>query len=809
MMVTGAVDIQMVETLSACARGPRCSPGFEDHRRGTRRAEETSVSSWHSRRDRLLPALNSRRRYTSRLKRPYGLALLLLVAAPGFLHAGQTFDPPPPDPPDVIRRSPEGKATIRATRVHEPLKIDGKLDEPVYDQVRFLTDFVQSIPDNGRPATQRTEAWVLFDENYLYVSARCYDTRQESQWMANEMRRDNSTPQDDFGIGLDTFFDKRNGYQFYTNALGRRSEQQITNEGGQVNFDYNPVWEVRSGRFEGGWTVEMAIPFKSLRYRPGTSQVWGMQIRRTIRSRNEWSWLTPLPISVKTGGNLRQSTFPTLVDLQVPAGSRNLEIKPYVTSSVVTDRLALQPYSNDPSGDVGLDVKYGITQNLTADITVNTDVAQVEADDQQVNLTRFNISFPEKREFFLEGQNLFNLASVGSDMPTLFYSRNIGLQGGRVAPMIAGVRMTGKVGRTSVGALNVQTGEEAVSGARGTNFTVLRLKQDVLRRSSVGVLFTNRSSSLVRPGQASPAIGLDSSFAFYQNVYLSALYSKSNAPGVSGPSNTYGGQFKYDHDRHGLTVGHLFVAKGFKPEVGFVARDDLRQTFASARISPRPASVPHVLQFSWTGGLTYTANAANVLTTRVLDSQFITTFKNTQSAMVTLDRTFDRLERPFQIVPTVAIPPGSYDFTTFRASYTLAESKRVSGTFSAAAGSFYAGSDRSAGYTGRFVLTPRLALEPSVSLRWTDLPGGSFTTQQYRTRVTYTVTPLIFWSGLLQYNTNSHILSTNLRLRWEYSAGSELFLAYSEEEDGHPANGRFASLRNRTLAFKMNRLLRF
>ena len=752
-----------------------------------------------------------------------GLVLLFAIGLPWTLQAqssaiglssrvepiARAFEgPQPPDEPDVIRRSPDGKATLRATRISTPLEVDGKLDEAVYRDVRSVSGFIQSIPDNGQPATQDTEAWILFDDDTFYVSARCYDTRPPSEWLANEMRRDVGPSQDDFGIGIDTFFDKQNGYQFYTNALARRTEQQITNEG-RINWDYNPVWVVHTSRFDGGWSVEMAIPFKSLRYRPGKTQVWGLQMRRTIRSRQESSWLTPLPISIGSQGNLRQSTFPTLVGLEAPPGSRNLELKPYATSSVVTDRLARQPYSNDPSADVGLDVKYGVTQNLTLDFTVNTDVAQVEADDQQVNLTRFNISFPEKREFFLEGQNLFDVVRADRGAPSLFYSRQIGLQAGRVVPIVAGTRMTGKMGRTSIGALNVQTGEEAVSGARRTNFTVLRLKQDVLRKSNVGVLFTNRSSSLVRPGQGSRAVGVDGAFAFYENVQVSASYAKSDAPGVAGPNDTYGGQFTYGHDRYGLTLGHLYIADGFRPEVGFVSRDDVRQTSASGRFSPRPRSLPRVLQFSLSGGATYTANTANVLTTRDLTTTFETTFRDTQAVSIGLDHTHDVLERPFLVVPAVAIPVGGYSFRTARASYSIAPAKRITGTFSVARGGFYGGDDSSAGYSGRVVATPRLAFEPNVSWRWTTVPGGSFTTQQYRTRVTYTVTPLMFVSGLMQYNTNSRVVSANLRLRWEYSPGSEVFLAYSEEDNTSVPHGPPAALRNRTLAFKINRLLRF
>lgn len=738
------------------------------------------------------------------------LDVRLASAQQPSMSAAERFKaPPPPEAPEVIRRGENGQATLRATRVATPLKVDGRLDEEVYRTVKSVGGFVQTIPDNGQPATQRTEAWVLFDDRFLYVSARCYDDRPQSQWLANDMRRDIATNQDDFGVAIDTFHDRRNGYHFYTNALARRTEQEVTNEGAQLNGDYNPVWNVRTSRFDGGWTLEMAIPFKSLRYASGRTQTWGIQMRRTIRSRNEWAFITPLPISMGNAGNMRQSTYPTLVGLETPPGGRKLEVKPYVTSSIVTDRLARTPYSNDLNGDGGLDLKIGVTQNVIVDVTARTDVAQVEADDQQVNLTRFNIAFPEKREFFLEGQNLFTPPSVGANTPTLFYSRQIGLQAGRIVPIVFGARMLAKSGRTAVGAVNITTGEEAVSNARSTTFTVARVKRDILRRSFIGLLATNRSSSLTRPGQGSPMVGLDSSFGFFQNLTITGLYAKASTPGVTGPNNTYGGQYNYSHDRYGLTAGHLYVAKGFAPQVGFVARDDLRQTTVSGRFSPRPKHVPKVLQFSFTGGETYTANAANQLRTRVERAGFDVTFKDTQSIGLDLVNTRDVLERTFQIVPAVGIPAGSYDFRSVAGSYSLATGGRISGTFSASTGSFYGGTDRQTGYGGRMAVTSRLALEPNVTFRWTDLPRGSFTTQQYRARVFFAFSPWMFVSGLLQYNTNSHVVATNVRLRWEYTPGSELFIAYNEEQTADDPRAAVQGLRNRTLAFKINRFVRF
>ena len=327
--------------------------------------------------------------------------------------------PPAPVPPAVMNRDEQGRVTVRAVRHDDGVDVDGVLDEPVYAAVPAITGFVQLMPDAGAPATERTEAWIVFDDTNVYVSARVWDSAPESRWVANEMRRDTSQLRQNevFGVLFDTFYDRRNGFNFYTNPLGARADSQFTNEG-NPNDDWNPVWDVRTGRFEGGWTVEMEIPFKTLRYRSEPPHIWGVQFRRAIRRKNEWAYLTRVPIAAGAGsgarGMFRISAAGSLVGLEPPPASRNLEIKPYAIGGVTTDLAARPAIVDDPSGDAGVDVKYGITQNLTADFTWNTDFAQVEVDERQVNLTRFPLFFPEKREFFLEGRGIFGFARGAS-----------------------------------------------------------------------------------------------------------------------------------------------------------------------------------------------------------------------------------------------------------------------------------------------------------------------------------------------------------------------------------------------------------
>jgi hypothetical protein len=741
---------------------------------------------------------------------------------------------PAPVPPEVVVRDDLGQATVGAIKLAEGIRLDGRLDELVYQTIPAIEGFVQQMPDEGAPGTERTEAWVMFDATHIYVSGRLWDTAPPSGWVANELRRDTSQlrENDGFWVAFDTFYDRRNGVAFYTNPLGALGDFAITNEG-NPNTDWNPVWDLRTGRFEGGWTVEMAIPFKSLRYRPGPAQVWGLQIRRTVRRKNELTYLTPVPISVGRRGIFRLSDAATMVGLEVPAGDHTLELKPYAISGLTTDVAAMPPQQNDLDGDVGVDVKYGITRNLTADLTYNTDFAQVEVDEQQVNLTRFNLFFPEKREFFLEGRGIFDFALGGGAStrdtalrpvggggvggrgagiaPTLFYSRRIGLDNGAIVPIIGGGRVTGKVGAFDVGALNIQTDEEPISGAESTNFTVVRVKRDILRRSSVGMLLTNRSVSVDGEGQ-SAAYGVDGNFSFFDNVSTLGYVAKTQTPGRSAEDMSYQGQFTYAGDRYGLQADHLLVEKNFSPEVGFTRRDNFRRSFATGRFSPRPRSIDAVRQFRVEGSFEYILAAdTGFVETRQSQLAFATEFESSDRLGVSVTDNYEFLTEPFEPGPGVTLPVGGYGFRDMEATYTGGAQRPLSGTVTVRLGEYFSGDIRTVGFSrGRVALTQQLSIEPTVSFNWVDTPQGSFRTDLLVSRVTYTFTPRMFFAGLIQYNSATDTVSNNLRLRWEYTPGSELFVVYTEDRDRDPLRpNRWSELRNRGFVIKVNRLLRF
>ena len=748
--------------------------------------------------------------------------------------APQSGSAPWPVPPEVVVRDDGGGVTVRAVKLAAGMRLDGVLDEPVYGCVRAISDFVQLMPDEGAPATERTEAWIMFDAANIYVSARLWDTAPPAAWVANEMRRDTRQLRnnDNFWVAFDTFHDRRNGVSFYTNPLGALGDFAITNEG-NPNGDWNPVWDVRTGRFEGGWTVEMEIPFKSLRYRPGPAQVWGVQLRRNIRRKNEMAFLTPLPISAGRTGIFRVSQAATLVGLEAPAAGNNLEIKPYAIGGVTTDLAATPPRRNAGEGAGGVDVKYGLTENLTADLTYNTDFAQVEVDEQQVNLTRFSLFFPEKREFFLEGQGIFNFARGAADgagrntglrqeggsrpgrrggnAPTLFYSRRIGLEEGTVVPIVAGGRLTGKVGAFDVGALNIQTDEEATVGALPTNFTVVRVKRDILRRSTIGALLTNRSVAVARDG-SSQTFGADATLSFYDNVNVLAYVAKTSTPGLDGEDLSYQGQFIYGGDRYGLQAEHLVVEDNFEPEVGFLRRRNFRRSYATGRFSPRPHSIEAVRQFRLEGSFDYvlTADTGHV-ETRQTQLAFVTEFENSDRLAVSAADNYELLIEPFEAATGVALPAGGYGFRDVEFLYAPGLQRRFNGELRVRVGEYFNGTIRSVGFTqGRLELTPQLAVEPTLSVNWIDTPHGAFRADLVVSRVTYTFSPRMFFSGLVQYNSATDTISNNLRLRWEYTPGSELFVVYTDERHADPLRpDRSYGLRSRGLVVKVNRLFRF
>ncbi len=730
---------------------------------------------------------------------------------------------PAPVAPETVSRTAEGGVTLRAVRIPEGLRLDGRLDESYYSDVKPIGDFIQQEPTEGAPTTEKTEVWIFFDDVNLYVSARCWDSQPERE-IANEMRRDSNTilQNENFAVVLDTFNDKRNGFLFQTTPLAAQRDGTVNDE--RQNVDWSGVWDVKTQRSEQGWTVEFAIPFKTLRYDSNPVQVWGVNLRRIIRWKNEWTFVAPMPAFLQSAGIFYVSLGATLVGIETPPPGLNLEVKPYAISGIRTDRKAAPAFVNKVESDVGVDAKYGISKSMTLDLTFNPDFAQVEDDTQQVNLTRFNQFFPERREFFLEGQGLFSFGgsapgtvggggggggAVGGDAPLLFFSRRIGLNNGLPVPIAGGARLTGRAGANSFAFLNIQAREHSLSRSRATNFTAVRARRDILQRSYAGLLYTRRDETGAGGAPTGQTWGVDGLYSISPSLSVISYYARTEKQGVEDRNASYLASFNYNTDRYGLQAQRLQVGERFNPDAGFLRRSDFVRDFLQARFSPRPAQnrMKAIRRFVIQGNVEYIENNRGRLEFREQSGQFGIEFFNSDRLTIDYSRDYEFIPRPFAIASNVTVPAGGYTYQNVVTSYSLGTQHKLSGNVSFQQGELYGGTKRTLGLNGgRAEITPQFTLEPSFSLNWVSLPWGDFTSSVITERTTYTISPRMFVSALTQYNSSSHTFSINARFRWEYRPGSEVFVVYSDGRDtaldGYPVV-------NRAFVVKMNRLFRF
>ncbi|MFN7983549.1 MAG: DUF5916 domain-containing protein, partial [Vicinamibacterales bacterium] len=638
--------------------------------------------------------------------------------------------------------------------MHDPIVLDGKLDEDLYSRVPAIDGFLQQEPLEGEPATEETQVWLLFDERNIYVAARLHDSQPDRE-VISEMRRDGLGTNDNesFGVVFDTFHDRRNGFLFQISLAGGLYDGYITDER-DLNRDWSTVWDSRTQRTDDGWTVEMAIPFKSLRFPPGTND-WGINFKRVVKWKNENQYLTRMPAALGRRAVNKLSSAATLVGMEPPQTHRNFELKPYGITGFTTDHPAGSVSASKGKKNVGTDVKVGITDGLTADFTYNTDFAQVEEDEQQANLTRFSVLFPEKRDFFLEGQGIFAFGGQSNrppgtssvfgnpqqaDVPVMFFSRRIGLVDGREVPIDVGGRMTGKTGHYSLGFIDIRTSEDNSRNLAATNFGVVRVKRDILRRSAVGVLYTDRSSTLLGPGHASLA-GVDGVFSFYQNLNINTYLAASDNPGSSGDNLSYRAQLDYNADKYGLQLERLDLQKNFVPDVGFTRRTAFARNTAYARYSPRPHSKT-IRKMYYEGSFDYITDPSNRLQSRAGLEAVRSELQNGDQVALELAQNYERLDKEFEVSPGVKIPTGGYSFNEIHLLYNPGPQRPVSANITLEYGQFYNGTRTGISTSrGRVQINPQITLEPGITLNIVRMPEGDFTSTLFNTRATYTLTP--------------------------------------------------------------------
>ena len=482
--------------------------------------------------------------------------------------------------PASLAQDPEKKVT--AVHIQSPILIDGNLDEPEWSLAQPATDFVQQEPLMGEPSTERTEVRMLYDDENLYLGVYCFDSAGSEGITITDISRDYAPRETDtFTMVFDTFNDKRNSFIFGTNAGGAKRDGQTAGDSERRNYDWDTVWHVKTKITEQGWQAEIAIPFRSLRFREVEEQVRGVNFGRRIRRKNEYTHWSPIPRPHRTS---RVSLAGELNGLSGIRQGRNLYLKPYLLTPVVRR----EGDDVDFLFDVGFDLKYGVTSELALDVTLNTDFSQVEADLQQINLTRFPLFFPEKREFFLENAPLFQVRRVGRGLRNssrdliAFFSRRIGLSQGRVVPILGGARVTGRVGPYGIGFLSIQTDE--FEELPSTNFTVARVQRDILGNSDVGGIFINKQGG----GQYNRTYGVDGRLQFFQNLEIASFFLKTDTPGLSGEDTSASAFVGWADHRYDIQAEYLSIEDNFNPEVGFIPRKGIRKSRGEFNLKLRP-----------------------------------------------------------------------------------------------------------------------------------------------------------------------------------------------------------------------------
>lgn len=665
--------------------------------------------------------------------------------------------------------------------------IDGSLDDAVWQGAPQITELTQSQPDEGAPATERSEIWIAFDSEALYVAARLYDRRPD-QMVATVLRRDEShSVNDAFAITLDTYHDHRNGFLFETNALGAKYDAQIIGEGGATigrgqtfNEDWDAVWYAAGSRDDEGWTVEIAIPLWSLRFEQ--VDAWGVNFRRTIRRKAEQSYWAPVPRQFNA---TRLSLSGMLLGLESDARPRNVQVKPYLRGDVgqFPDGPASMPYEahrTELSGTAGGDIKWAITPNMTLDGTVNTDFAQVEADDVQINLTRFPLFFPEKREFFLENAGLFEFGGGGRGVPQVvgFFSRRIGIDSGQEVPILGGARLTGKVDRWNIGLVNMQTESVDDLGLPSENHGVARVRYDLGSRSSIGTLFTNRQSG----GDAyNRSFGFDGRWAINEATTIDGWWMATRDPDATGESD-WAGQVQAQYATPSLQIdgSAMQIGDAFDPGLGFVDRRDVRAYATSTVWTPYFPDSPWVRNLSPHANLNYISDREGRLLSRRLHLDFDMYLRRGDKLSLAHNRNFEQLDEPFQIVPGVVIVPGAYHFDELQLELQSDTSRIAWAGLMYTWGGFWDGNRKQISANAGFRVGAHFSATANYDRNDVDLTGGSFVTDLWRMRLTLDVSTKLFIAGLFQYDSLTDQFQSNVRFHYLYSPLSDIFLVYNE-----------------------------
>jgi hypothetical protein len=701
-------------------------------------------------------------------------------------------------PPLQAQEGTNGRVSAEAMRATDGIQVDGRLDESVWSLAAVLADFRQRLPREGEPVSERTEVRLLYDGHALYVGAWLFDGNPDGI-VAGENRRDvDLSDADAFVILLDTYRDRQNGFVFGTTPAGIEYDGQVTREGqggaggggrqqrgsgGGFNKNWDGGWRVATSRDERGWYAEFEIPFSTLRYASGGEQTWGLNLARRIRRRNEESFWAPIPRQF----DLYRVSLAGILTLAEAPANLPLAFTPFVAATGRRNYLADSDV--DGTAEFGADAKIGLASNLTLDLTWNTDFAQVEVDDEQINLTRFSQFFPEKRPFFLENAGTFSIGT-GQEVE-VFFSRRIGIEGGNRIPIVGGGRMTGRVAGFTVGLMDIQTervrardadADTTIQIAPPNNFSILRALRELPNRSRIGFAVVNRLNT-DDTDDYNTTLAADGRLGIGQSIQLDGYASRSVTPGIDGGEHAYGVTAALTLPLWEATTAFREVGEGFNPEVGFLRRNGYR--FAMGHIR-RTVRFP---QISWFRELRPHASYRQY---RYLDG-FIETgwlhldshFEFSNGAffqLPALNHTREGLKEPFEIAQGIVVPAGTYQGWEWGFAYNTDESARLSIDGRIDIGAFYSGHRKGTETSLNARFGDALVASLRVDYYDIDLAQGSFETAVLGVRAAYSFTPRIYLQSLLQYNNQTRNFSSNVRFGWLGTAGTGLFVVYNDIE---------------------------
>lgn len=703
-------------------------------------------------------------------------------------------------------------------------KIDGRLTDEAWALAPAQGNFIQREPDYGQPSSEKTEFRVLYDDQTLYLGVWVWDS-DPAGILASEMKRDAGLNKgDQLKITIDTFHDHRNAFYFSTNPLGAYKDANTVENGRTINYDWNAVWDNKTFVDDHGWYVEIAIPLSQLRFRTTIGEsVWGINLCRILFRKNEESYWVPFPREWGASGFARVSNAGVLTGLKDLKSRRRIEFVPFMLPTAARDYVRQAGAAVDAK--YGGDFKMGLTNDLIADLTYHTDFAQVEADQEVVNLTRYSLFFPEKRQFFTEGAGIFDfgkaVAGLGGEaaandpgLLALFYSRRIGLVDGQQVPIIGGGRVTGRIGDYALGVLNISTEEETLAARQleNANFTAIRVKRNVLAKSSVGMLLLNSANGI---SEFNRSLGFDAGLVLGRYVTFTSLFAKTFSPdAASGFRRTAGSttagvvDFLWKNDRFNFGSQYQDIGAHFNAEMGYIPRRDIRAGKVKGGWTPRPRW-RGVRQLVFNAATDYFENHDGRVESRTTEVEAHLQRQDTSSLRLSATREYDNLAAAFATAGT-SLVPGEYSWTTASASYSSNRTRRVYGTVGADAGGYYHGERQALRANLTIQVAKTLLFEPNYAHNRVQLPGRpDYKSNVLNFRVSHSYSPDFYLKGFIQYNDDRKTASFNFLWWYHYKPGSDLYVVYNQGWDiDLPLSSRAvatdsARVHSRSLAVKM------